>query len=167
MICKHFLTWLERIYAITFLAACLLIVGVGGYWYFLQNSNIISNISPVTVVNNGNNVVKAGSTVILERQYCLNTKDYVGEVERQYSNHIIYKVPNTTTLNTQRLRGCSARRIAIEVPSNLPSDTYTYDVKITYQINPIKKVVYHMPPVTLVVINEFQSRLQEIIEKEK
>lgn len=167
MFCKKFLFAIEKAYAITFLATCLIICGVGGYWYFIQDSNIISNIQPYSIVNGGNHVVKAGSTMIIEREYCLNTTEYVGEVQRQYRNHIIYQVPETNTLNTQGRPGCSTRRIAVEVPNNLPTDDYTYDVRITYQINPIKKVVYHMPSVNIHVENEWQNKIKEIIKKEE
>src|SRR5687767_2355757 len=112
---QRFLGFFEKLYAFLFLATCITVISVFGYWYFIQDDNIISNINPVVEVNGGDNTVKAGSIIVLKREYCLNTREYIGRVNRQFSNHIIYQIPEISTVNTQTKKGCEARFIQVEV----------------------------------------------------
>lgn len=167
MNCYKMFRLIEKIYAFAFVSLSVFGLGVIFYWNFVQDDQIITDFdSNSYIVGSIDNIVYAGKPMLINRSYCLKSLDYVGKVSRRFSNHIIYNVPAGSTSSVQTKLGCKDRIIQVDVPSNLPSDHYIYETTITYRINPIKEVIYKLPPIKLQVVNPVYDELQKIAKEE-
>ena len=155
----QFLHLLEKVMSSVFILLTTVALITSIYWLFLQDSTIMSEVDHTSnrILNapmvNGISEVKAGSDIIVTRYYCLNQLGIEGKVNRKFTNHIIYNLPSGSTVGNQDKLGCFSKLIQVSVPAGLPSDIYTYEVSISYKLNPLKEVIYNLPPIKLKVVN--------------
>lgn len=84
--------------------------------------------------------VKSGDYLEMQQDYC-KYRDIVSHVNRQFINSIIYQVPES--LNKRPI-GCHRRIEQIYIPKALPPGNYYISTTISFEINPIRKVVLNV-----------------------
>ncbi len=99
---------------------------------------------PVITIDNGISVipdtVSAGDTTYLVYKYCKTGAARTGRIVRYISGEVVYFLP---VIESNKQPGCGNYKLPLTIPSNIKTDTYTYNVEITYDVNPIKKVTYY------------------------
>ena len=71
---------------------------------------------------------------------------------RSFQDQITYFMP---VQQSNIPKGCNLNyQSVVEIPRNLPTDTYTYVLDFTYQVNPIKTAQYHFESDAFNVKNE-------------
>lgn len=132
---RLFWEWATRI---TFASATAITL-LFGYWSLAPYGKDI-----ITVTNNQILVVprtvRAGEQVELVYTYCKNGKAENGIVSRYLKDEIIYFLPSIVS-NVKE--GCQDLVVPLDIPKNLPPDTYTYNAEITYKLNPIRSKTYY------------------------
>lgn len=160
--------FLHQIYAIVFLVIWFASSALIGYWLFFQPDNILSNVNSSAFVNgNSSNKVIAGETMIVDRSFCINDDKIKGEVTRTFTNHVVYQLPDTSSLSIGKGTGCREKQYVIDVPLALPSGEYEYRVHITYRLNPLRTVTYSLTPIPLQVVNPVWDRVKELAKEKK
>jgi hypothetical protein len=155
---------LQAIFAYSTLAICTFAACFIFYWQFLQSTDILANVDqPVTI----DSTVEAGSTMVLRRKICINNNQYIGEVSRSFTNHVIYQLPDTSSSYLNSKLGCIEKKYIIDIPSVLPSGDYDYKVVISFKINPIKTVHFNLTTVKLKVVNSVWDKVKELVEEDK
>lgn len=162
---------MEASFATLFTLMCLFTIGTVIYWLFIQNPEIIYNMDPNVVVFSPrgdligiNDVsIKAGDTIIITRNYCQLPTNRPGTIHRFYVNHVIYDT--ITSLTSNEFAGCRERKFTIDIPGNLPTDTYRYQATITFKINMLVTKEIKLPPLTLRLVNPTQQAVQELLRK--
>jgi len=86
------------------------------------------------------NVAKPGDTVYLVYSFCKAGTPQTAKVKRYLKDELVYFLP---TLDSNVQPGCQHYRVPLEIPRNLPPDTYTYNAEIEYKVNPIKTETYY------------------------
>lgn len=158
----------QAIFAYTTLAICFLAACLVFYWQFIQPDDILDKTNESVIINNsGTNEVIAGKPMTVHRSFCIINNQHSGLVTRTFSNHVIYQLPDTTTLTQNRSLGCYDKKYVVDVPEVLPSGDYDYNVRISYKINPIKTVHYNLTPVKLKVVNALWDRVRDLVEENK
>lgn len=155
----------EKIYIFTSFAFFCLILSLYAYWAVLQPDNVISDIRPPEVLNK-EATVEVGQLLHVKRYFCINNHNIFGTalLHRAFSNHIVYSLPDINNY-FKNISGCTYRIASIEVPTVLPSGTYTYDVKVEYKLNPIRTILRDLPGVEVNIINPAWDRLKELESK--
>jgi len=158
--------WLivQKIFAIVTVSITAMACAVIIYWQFIQPSQILSNVKGEVFVSN--NII-AGGIMRVNRSFCVHNNQYIGEVYRTFSNHMVYQLPNTSTNNIDTNLGCKEKQYIVDIPSVLPSGEYEYRVHISYKINPIKSVSYNLTPVKITVKNPIWDKIKELTEEKK
>jgi hypothetical protein len=132
------------------------------YWLFIQPDQIMNKMDTSVTTNSPINTFEVGKTMLLHRSYCLLTTKYSGKVDRSFTDHIVYQLPSTTTASNATGIGCKERTYATEVPMGLPSGEYDYQVRITYEINPLKTVIVELPNVHIHIKNPVWDAAEKI-----
>jgi len=114
-------------------------------------------LTPVVSLPRGlvveNTEVDAGGFITIHAPYCKNQETQGVSITRSFQDQIVYYLPTT---NTNVPKGCVDYTTQVQVPSNLPSDTYTYTIKMDFRLNPIKVKSYSF------TTNEFKVVRKEI-----
>lgn len=97
----------------------------------------ITPLKPVLEITNLEAYVIKNS-VVLDYDYCKNSSQQ-GFITRYFKDDVLYYMSN---LYSNAEKGCGHAKQAIDIPENLPNDTYTFNFEITYQVNPIKSKTY-------------------------
>lgn len=147
---KHFMLTAWHIFAIATLVASFAFVGTMLCWT-LQGFD-----KPVVEFPKGLNFeqyeVKAGDSVTLEAGYCKNVQTSSTSIARSFQDELTYYLP---VQQSNVSVGCNLNyKTVISIPENLPPDVYTYNMTITYQVNPIKTVQYTFESNTIKVIRK-------------
>jgi len=79
-------------------------------------------------------------------EYCV-LRSVPGMVEKSWVNGVMFQVPAVGTLARV---GCQNRSIAEVVPP-IPGHAVKLFVKSRFRNNPLREVVYEMPPISLMV----------------
>jgi hypothetical protein len=84
-----------------------------------------------------NTTVRSGEYLEMQQDFC-KYKDLVSYVNRQFIDTIIYQVPES--LNRRPL-GCHKKIEYVYVPKALPPGDYYISTTISFEVNPIRKIV--------------------------
>lgn len=135
---KKFMLTAWHIFAIATLVASSALVGLILYWTVQGNTNPVVEFPEGITFSQTE--VKAGDELILHAGYCKNLKTTSTIVTRSFQDDITFYVPaGTNNVPT----GCNLDfKTVVKIPSNLPPDTYTYNMTFTYQVNPIVNKQY-------------------------
>ena len=108
------------------------------YWTITPlNSEIVEFPNGLHVVNR---TVKAGENITIEAGSCKNHSTQSTTLTRSFQDEITYYIP---VQESNVPTGCHLNyKSTVEIPKNLPPDTYTYNLNFTYRVNPIKTKEY-------------------------
>ena len=108
-------------------------------WWSIQPLTPILKIpnNELAVVN-PNNEVKAGENLLLH-YYACKRGDGQANITRYLKDSQIITLSD---LNSKFPEGCREYTIPVMIPSNTPTDKYTFHAQITYKASPIKTVTY-------------------------
>ena len=146
---KKFMLTVWHVIAIGTLSTAFLLTGLIAYWS-LQPFG-----TPIVEFPEGLNVtekeVMSGGSVTIRAPYCKNVKTEATTIARSFQDQITYYIP---VQESNIPKGCNLNYTSVlEIPRNLPTDTYTYNLDFTYKVNPIKTVEYHFESDSFKVIN--------------
>jgi hypothetical protein len=129
------------------LVASALFTGTILYWTLQPfGREIVEFPQGLTVVNE---TVKPGESITIKAPYCKNVKTETTILTRSFQDQITYYIP---VQESNVPIGCHPHYTAvIEIPKNLPPDTYTYNMNFTYRVNPIKTVEYSFESTKFIV----------------
>lgn len=98
--------------------------------------------------------VVAGGNITIDAPYCKNSDTRATNVARWFQDELTYYLP---AQSGNIPKGCNLDyKTVVQIPENLPTDIYTYNLTFTYEVNPIKTVQY-----------TFQTNEFKVINKEK
>lgn len=103
-------------------------------WLLWPYHPIIESGSPVVLTP----VVKAGEELHLRRAFCIHV-----DAPSISSRHLVNSAGQRISLPvTQHYTppGCTTKEYLVEVPEWAPPGHYTYDVTLTYSVNPLRDV---------------------------
>jgi uncharacterized protein (UPF0333 family) len=129
------LAWLALGSAFTFMA-------LTAFWLSASFSPAISG----TAMFVEESTVHPGGTITVTSDIC-KLKAVQATLIRSFEDEIVYNLPQ---LDSNQPVGCNGNRFTIEIPRNLPPDSYTYNVEFVYEINPLVTQSYRYES------NEFQ-----------
>ena len=118
----------------------VLLLGILLYWSVVPFRPILEIPNNKMYVVNPNNEVKAGENLLLHYKYC-KRGDGVGLITRYLQDNQIITLPD---LNSKQPGGCGEATIPVMIPTNTPTDTYTFHAQVTYKVSPIKTVSYDL-----------------------
>ena len=104
------------------------------YWLFATFSPVLTG----TFVLVEESSVVAGHSVTVTSDICKH-KDETATLIRTFNDEIIYNIP---ILVSNAPTGCANQRYTLEIPHNLPPDTYTLKTEFIYQTNPLVEQTY-------------------------
>ena len=147
---KKFMFTLWHVIAIGTLVSAFILVGLVAFWSFQPfGTNVIEFPKGLNVTTP---VVKAGDSITIEAGYCKNLRTQSTTLTRSFQDQITYFIP---VQQSNVPTGCHPEyKSIIEIPHNLPTDTYTYNITFTYQVNPIKTMEYTFESNQFKVIGE-------------
>ena len=121
-----------------------------GITFFLLGLLLWWSIQPLTpilkipnnelAVVNPNNEVKAGENLLLHYYVC-KRGDGAANVTRYLKDSQIITLSD---LNSKFPEGCNTYTVPVMIPTNTPTDNYTFYAQITYKVSPIKTVTYEV-----------------------
>lgn len=139
---------MERIGAVAALLLMASLLGLLGYWQFLEQ------LSPPIVVKAGSSHLDkrayfAGDKMRVSREVCWTTlRPY--QTHRAFVDGLFYAL--TDFQSAQPFLGCRSSSLVVEIPEALPPGDYFYRVWLDFDINPIKTVRVFLPDVPLTVM---------------
>ncbi len=136
-----------HVFVVATLMASGLFVGIIFYWTVQPfGKEVVEFPMGLTIVNE---TVKHGESVMIKAPYCKNVKTEATILTRSFQDQITYYIP---VQESNVPVGCNLNYTSvIEIPKNLPPDTYTYNLNFTYRVNPIKTVEYSFESTKFVV----------------
>lgn len=117
------------------------------FWSLQPFSPVITIVNGISVIPD---TVVAGDTTYLVYRYCKTGSTRTGRIARYLSGEVVYFLP---VIESNKRPGCENYKLPLTIPSNIKTDTYTYNAEITYDVNPIKKVTYYFKSKPFKVIN--------------
>ena len=84
--------------------------------------------------------VKQGGLLQYEIDYCKYTNK-VATVRRQFVDGIIYAIPE---VSANLPKGCDTEINSVKIPEELPVGTYTLEIVVEYQVNPIRVITHNL-----------------------
>jgi len=149
---KKFMFTLWHVIAIGTLVSAIILVGLVAFWSFQPfGTNVIEFPKGLHVENK---TVKAGDSITINAPYCKNAETRATTIARWFQDKLTYYLP---AQQGNIPKGCNYNyKSVIQIPENLPTDLYTYNLTFTYELNPIKTVQY-----------TFQTNSFNVIGKEK
>lgn len=145
---KKFMLTCWHVIAIGTLATAFFLIALIAYWSLQPfGTPIVEFPEGLDVVQKE---VKAGESITINAPYCKNSKTAT-TLTRSFQDKITYFIP---VQQANIPKGCNLNyQSVVEIPRNLPTDTYTYVLDFTYQVNPIKTVEYHFESDAFNVVN--------------
>lgn len=109
-----------------------LIIGLFLFWW-LWPYKTATQVSPYRVITKE---VQQGNFLLYEIEYCKYT-NVIPTVQRQFIDGIIYTIPQG---NIQIKKGCGKVTNSIQVPEALPPGEYYLSVRVSFEMNPLRKI---------------------------
>ena len=141
-------TW--HVFAVSTIVAAFLLLGTVIWWTLLQPTDILTGVENSDALVVQPDTVKTGSTISVYSSIC-KVRPYSATVIRHFQDQLIYNLPG---FQSNEKVGCTPNGYVIEIPTNLPPDTYTYRVQFVYRINPLKEVTYEVVSNPFKVVKE-------------
>jgi len=116
------------------------LLGLLMYWSILPFKPILEIPNNKMFVINKGNTVNAGENLLLHYKYC-KRGDGLGLITRYLQDNQVITLPD---VNSKQPGGCGEATIPVMIPSNTPTDTYTFHATVTYKVSPIKTVSYDL-----------------------
>jgi hypothetical protein len=136
-----------HVMTIIIMSSAFFLLGLFTWWSIQPLKPIITVDDTIQVIPD---TIKAGETTYLVYDFCKAGEAHTGRVVRYISGQVVYFLP---VLESNVKPGCQSYRLPLLIPSNIKSDTYTYNAEITYEVNPIKTVTYYFTSKPFKVIN--------------
>ena len=144
---KKFMLTAWHVFAIATLVSSFAFVSVLLYWTIQPFGKEVVEFPQGLTVRTER--VKPGESIVIHAPYCKNVKTEATILTRSFQDQITYYIP---VQESNVPKGCNLNYISvIEIPKNLPPDTYTYNLNFTFRINPIKTVEYSFESTKFVV----------------
>jgi hypothetical protein len=136
-----------HIFAVSTLITAFCFVLLYAYWSIFPLKPIIE--VPNNHLHVKNKVVHEGEALILQYHACKNVA-VSGTVTRYLQDRQVVFLPS---VESNQPVGCRDYEVPIELPHDLPTDTYKFISTITYKINPIRTETYRFTSDEFQLIN--------------
>lgn len=111
------------------------------YWLVWPYTPIIEASSPVALTP----VVRPGGVLEIRRSFCIHA-DSPSVSSRHLIAHASGARISLPPTQHYTPAGCHTKSYLVEIPGWAPSGLYTYDVTLSYEVNPLRSVSVHLLP---------------------
>lgn len=118
------------------------------FWLLWPYRPIVEASAPVAITP----VVHRGTNLEIRRSFCLSV-DTPSTSARHLISHSSGARISLPTTHHYTPPGCHTKTYLVEVPEWAPPGVYTYEVTLTYEVNPLRTVSAHLLPAIFEVID--------------